>query len=1148
MARVDKLLWAVVLAAMPGIALALGLGDITLNSGLNQRLDAEIEIVGAQAGDMNDLEARLAPRETFVRYGIDYPRFLASIEFRAARNARGEDVLQVTSTQPIVEPFVTFLVEATWPRGRLLREYTVLLDPPVYLPGEEDTSAVQPARTASTPAEAGYGAVERPAPPTAAAGSGRRAPAPGTVRPARTGASSSRSGAAATVDGGDYGPVERGESLSRIAQRVRPSDATLNQTMIAIYDENPEAFIGNINLLRQGAVLRIPSASRIRQVDRSSAGARIVAETERWRTGSSDAAVAGGGTAPARAGSGDSGAAAASTSPALQLVAPESTTGSGPLQAQLNDSKAENARLEAQVQRQQSELEQLRDRLSLRDQQLADLQRQLSEARERSAGALQAPASATSPSVPAAKSPGTDLAASLPLDESAAAATDVAGETGEAANDDVAAGAAMQVAAEGGEGDQPAGDATASAGDDAQAAATAAGTAAATRSSTASSARTPPPAAGSGPLDFLLSLLTNTILWVTVGLGAVAAATVIWLRNRSSESDTMLEEFAAEGTVGDEFADAAAKLDDETATSAADAVALDGDTAAAALVSGSSDDAVAAPPLEGLTDDDEDDLISGSFAQETTQSGTDVDLTMSEAFGSDDANDPISEADFHMAYGLYDQAAELITGALESEPERTDLQAKLLEIYFVWGNKDEFLQAATRLQPSLRALPGEWEKVVIMGRQICPDDAMFSGDASTGPSAVADADVDVGISTAAAYDIDLDDDADTQDEAVLDVGSSDMPAAEDSLNAMLSVGDDSLPDGDDLTERVDAIDMLLGNDPAAVAHGDQPEWSDSDDDLQQDAELTEIARKLEARMEGAGDQDLSLSLDLGQTIAPDANSAVDIEPVKLDDAEDDGFGDFAAFTGVVEEDDDGEHALGKEETGEEAVLTESNDLLPLTSTLELSVDDLAAGADGKPAAGAGDETVNNPAFASLAGDFDTEEQPSLAMPPDTTPGQAAEDETQEGAALTGPSPEDTSTLAPDIMSGNTPGAFEQTLEEHATTGEDDAASPTVQVPAADFGQSVSSTAETVTAQVLNLRPRQGDDGESDETVRAPAIDLGFAEANDESLDEISTKLDLARAYIDMGDAESARSILEEVVQEGSSDQRESASNLLSSLG
>src|ERR1700733_6049821 len=103
------------------------------------------------------------------------------------------------------------------------------------------------------------------------------------------------------------------------------------------------------------------------------------------------------------------------------------------------------------------------------------------------------------------------------------------------------------------------------------------------------------------------------------------------------------------------------------------------------------------------------------------------DTLSSESAVNLDQGDPLAEADFHMAYGLYDQAADLVQIAISREPERRDLRLKLLEVFFVWGNKDRFLASARELAATRdKALPGEWEKIVIMGRQIAPEDGLFA--------------------------------------------------------------------------------------------------------------------------------------------------------------------------------------------------------------------------------------------------------------------------------------------------------------------------------------------------------------------------------------------------------------------------------------
>src|SRR5690606_698379 len=144
-------------------------------------------------------------------------------------------VVEASSTNPIVEPFLTFLIEARWSGGRMVREYTVLLDPPVFMPGPDVDAAPAQARPPAVDAPRQAPApVSRPAPPPA------QVAEPGTARPA--------------VTGSEYS-VRRNDTLWAIAQQVRPDpELTTNQVMVALFRENPHAFDGNINRLRAGTI------------------------------------------------------------------------------------------------------------------------------------------------------------------------------------------------------------------------------------------------------------------------------------------------------------------------------------------------------------------------------------------------------------------------------------------------------------------------------------------------------------------------------------------------------------------------------------------------------------------------------------------------------------------------------------------------------------------------------------------------------------------------------------------------------------------------------------------------------------------------------------------------------------------------------
>src|SRR3954462_9391571 len=144
MMRIGLVRGLVALLLLPGISHALGLGDVHLNSPLNAPLDAEIELVNATPEDLATLDAKLASKDTFIRYGLEWPVFMSSVSVTRDRSASGAQILRIKSSESVTEPFLTLLIEATWARGRLVREYTVLLDPPVFAPNSVAAAPVAP--------------------------------------------------------------------------------------------------------------------------------------------------------------------------------------------------------------------------------------------------------------------------------------------------------------------------------------------------------------------------------------------------------------------------------------------------------------------------------------------------------------------------------------------------------------------------------------------------------------------------------------------------------------------------------------------------------------------------------------------------------------------------------------------------------------------------------------------------------------------------------------------------------------------------------------------------------------------------------------------------------------------------------------------
>src|SRR5206468_593654 len=150
-------------------AFALGLGDIRLLSPLNAPLDAEVELVDVAPDEVNTLQAQLASRETFARYGLEWPAYLTGVQVHVVHSPNGREVLKLKSTEAISEPFMTVLLEVSWSRGHLVREYTMMLDPPVYTPGQSAVASA-PVTAPATGVGTREGAIARSAdtPPVAA--------------------------------------------------------------------------------------------------------------------------------------------------------------------------------------------------------------------------------------------------------------------------------------------------------------------------------------------------------------------------------------------------------------------------------------------------------------------------------------------------------------------------------------------------------------------------------------------------------------------------------------------------------------------------------------------------------------------------------------------------------------------------------------------------------------------------------------------------------------------------------------------------------------------------------------------------------------------------------------------------------------------
>jgi pilus assembly protein FimV len=1006
----------------PSSAWALGLGEIHLNSALNEPMNAEIDLIAAQPEELTALRATLAGKDAFARYGIDRPPFLSTLTFKVGKGKDGRDALLVRSADAIPEPFVTFLVDVNWARGHLMREYTVLLDPPVYTPGETPSN--------SAPVTA---------PTVAAAPARRAAPAPAASPPAAARApAASQSGAAseAPITGSTY-RVGDGDTLTKIARSLHAdSPANIDQTMMALYRANPDAFGGNINILRRGAVLRVPGADQIAALNQSQATDEVHRQMDAWRSA--------GGAAPAGG--------------HLRLVTPSSGGGAAGGGAP-NASNAEAQALRDRVKDLEGQLAESHRLIDIRNSELSALQRKLG-----------VPATAPTPA-PAAAPPSPAPAAPAPSTSTAP---------------------------------QPAPAPTTTATPEPPPAAV---------TSKPVPVHTPPPVAQKKPAPSAESSWIDWVAanwWVPVAvILAFFALLLVAARRRRQSSQGDLSRM--EDTDVADFRDPTAKL----------GAMRKGDDSFVVEESGEHRQ----PEFGDMPDPLGDTQSEMKSPDDTMSSESAVNL---------DQGDPLAEADFHMAYGLYDQAADLVRIALEREPDRRDLRLKLLEIYFVWGNKDAFLQTAKGLEATRdRAPAGEWDKIVIMGKQICPDDPLFASNAGSGRGAGALVDLNL---EGGENRVDIDLFGDPEGER----SSLDHPFAKEGEDTAATGESPAMHASSDLDFTLDAPERGADESPTReMPPRDEPTV---------ESELMNFmdAPTTESPALKANDTRDRISSKLGPSKADQtAEVSIDDLGLDLDQLEETGSPSISnshlaetdhpadAPTMVAGLDDKSRRMMAEAESR-----SRDRDLTELERELEASfVADLGSDHDEIKTAVLGPESAPT---VQMPRNFDSASTSRFKSPEfsDVADGEKVDAEsTSKLRALSGDSIDlDLDRLASALGSGDT--VEQPRAEDEVFSSEVFEASQRNRGVDLDVGEALNG-AEAPTNKMQAITP-------TSRTAKLKA-DEALPELEPVTMSEVGTKLDLARAYMDMGDPEGARSILEEVVQEGSASQKQEAQRLIETL-
>ncbi len=877
---------AVMAALLPFHGYPLGLGELELNSALNQELNAEIKVLSAASEDAEQIIIKLASREAFSRAGLDRPYLLQQLKFKIV-DKNGVPYVKVYTKTPIREPFLSFLLEIDWPKGHLLREYTLLLDPPVYNAG----GAAAPAPSASAHPFIDPADSQAQAQPVyseqqsaqAVQGSAKAAPYGQT---AQNGSISSDSGRSVNYQyqampqanpSIDQYRVQKNDTLWSIANRTRPdSSVSVEQMMLALLRRNPEAFIQeNINGVKRGYILRMPSRDEATRIDRQQAVAQAREHAALWREYSQGATRA----APASSMETEApqgGAAADQLRDAEGHLSIVSASDHGSEHSGSNqdpDAMLSNLQQDLDMAREQLESERLekedlRARLAeleqrvqrvieMDDGELAKLQQDLSKTQQ-AAETIEAPLIEEMPAETQVEEPIVDEIVSdeMPVEEGMvedAPAENMAEEpiedalfidetNPETVADDMAEVVSTEV-------EMP------------------------SQHSEPVETVEPPAFAQKKPAGFLASLMDDPKLLGMIGGGLAFILLLIALllkrlRGDRAEAD---EEWAA--AIDDEapydLGDIDPDLNTETVQTNATGMDSTSEMMAESLGEELEEDITRLKEVEPV----EDNLQDTAFNLQATETEADS--------KEEEKDDVIAEADVYLAYGIYQQAEELLNSAIDQNPERDDYRMKLLETHFAAKNASGFEQLARDVQIRKGDDKTYWNRVASMGMELCPDSSLFSA-ADAGMAAAIDlpdkpqttdleldagddqtSDMDLSLETSDDLSADFDLSLETSDDLSADFDLS-LDAAEEPLS------DDSLSDELDLAGDLDDIASEISSeieepgDEAATEVIAESADLDIDDDFSLDFDASDLG--FEESEEAAMDADDSIELDLSSDI------------------------------------------------------------------------------------------------------------------------------------------------------------------------------------------------------------------------------------------------------------------------------------------
>lgn len=1038
--RAAALAVASCLSISPWIAEAAGLGKLTVLSGLGQPLRAELDI-GAAKDELAGMTARLAPQDAFKQAGVDFASVLLELRFAVEKRPNGQAIVRVTSTKPINEPFLDFLVELNWPAGRLVREYTFLLDPP-EIAATQSSRPVAEARIVETVRGGGSAGETRPAPVKAAP---RPAPVPKVAaepkqKPETTGAH----------------VVKPGETLRKIAAENKYDGVSLEQMLVGLFRTNPDAFIAqNVNRLKAGAILNLPEKSAVEAVSPAEARKVYVAQAGDWNAYRQKLAAS-----TAKAPAKDEAVAAQSSAGKITAKVEEKVAPAEQVKDQVKVSRTEvpakgavaaKAAEAADQLAKDKALKEAQDRLVTLEKNVNELQKLLEMKNQKLAELQQPPAKKEEPKTAAAVKPvepPKPVEAPKPAEPKVVEAPKAVElpkpaevvKPVEVAKPVEAAKPAEVKPTEPPKPEMP-------------------------------KAVTPPPVSEPSVVD---SLLEDPLPLVGGG-GILALLAGYFLLKRRRNQNASVE------------------------TTALPVPSSLGPNSVFRMTGGQSIDTGNTPPQ------------TGEFSQ--TGPGT-IDT---------DEVDPVAEADVYMAYGRDTQAEEILLEALQKDSQRTAIHAKLLEIYANRRSVKQFETLASELYAQTAGIGPDWEKVAALGLGLDPNNPLYSGSHAQEAS---DATM-VGASVDAL--------ADTPEPLAQLPESEEAPlpvfetSPEFERDTMVLPKETNEPTAEDAIEEAGPDALDLGSDAMTLdfdlgAETVAPEMKSKAAPVTEEASYTDTV----VSAEDSNALDFDLGGDVLQVVEEDAPKVSEYPAAEGLD-----FDLNVAETPLLEE----SSAASSPDFSPEGTL-----VMPLAAVTEEMDVGLGTWVGGEGAPGA---MVEEPVSPS--------EQPAVDLAPEL--------DSPMTQTVVNPLAGTDTFVGSDLLSFGSDGDNPDLANTVVNSGVVDTDSLEFDVKLTDsmfLGQPMVTPEFDIGSINLDLSAAP-EPAPLNEAVSAPAemapLEAPLAEAvpveapaRDEQWEEVNTKLDLARAYEEMGDLEGARELLQEVVGEGPMDLVEQARTILGRIG